>query len=100
MFVLEVLDRNQYRFLYTIAPFESITGLPLSFVVGKLIEEVIPPASLSLVRSKYQQAIDTRQSVHWDEMSEYPTGTKVGEVTVLPFLQTEHALLSSAQCTM
>lgn len=84
VFVLEVIHRDQYRFLYANAAFESITGLPISSVVGKFVEEVIPPNSLSLVRSKYQQAIDTRQSVHWDEMSDYPTGTKVGEVTVIP----------------
>jgi diguanylate cyclase (GGDEF)-like protein/PAS domain S-box-containing protein len=89
VFVLEVMQRSQYRFLYVNAAFESITGLPPSFVVGKLVEEVIPPGSLSLVRSKYQQAIDTRQSVHWDEVSEYPTGTKTGEVTVLPVFSPE-----------
>jgi diguanylate cyclase (GGDEF)-like protein/PAS domain S-box-containing protein len=86
IFVLEVEPRDQYRFIYVNAAFQATTGLPPSAVMGKYVDEVIPPESISLVRSKYQQAIETGQSVHWDEVSTYPTGVKVGEVTVTPVL--------------
>ncbi len=88
IFVLEVSGQEdvQYRFIYVNAAFEATTGVPPSAVVGKLVEDVIPPESIALVRSKYRQAIDTGQSVHWDEVTTYPTGVKVGEVTVTPVL--------------
>lgn len=84
IFVLEVTAPERYRFIHVNAAFEATTGIPAAAVVGKWVEEVIPPESIELVRSRYRQAIETGQSVHWDEISNYPTGTKVGEVTVTP----------------
>ncbi|WP_084677055.1 sensor domain-containing protein [Massilia niastensis] len=94
IFVLEVTPQDQYRFIYVNAAFEAATGLPPTAVVGKFVEEVIPPESIALVRSKYRQAIETGQSVHWDEVSDYPTGTKVGEVTVTPVLSPQGACVT------
>jgi diguanylate cyclase (GGDEF)-like protein/PAS domain S-box-containing protein len=84
IFVLEVQPPDRYRFIHVNAAFEARTGLPSSAVVGKFVEEVIPPESIALVRSKYRHAIETGESVHWDEVSNYPAGTRVGEVTVTP----------------
>jgi len=84
IFVLEVTPPERYRFIYVNAAFEASTGIPASAVVGKFIEEVIPAESIALVRSNYRQAIETGSSMHWDEVSHYPTGKKVGEVTVTP----------------
>ena len=84
IFVLEVTAPERYRFIHVNAAFEATTGIPAAAVVGKWVEEVIPPESIALVRSRYRHAIDTGESVHWDEVSNYPTGTKVGEVTVTP----------------
>jgi diguanylate cyclase (GGDEF)-like protein/PAS domain S-box-containing protein len=84
IFVLEVKAPERYRFIHVNAAFEATTGIPAAAVVGKWVEEVIPPESIALVRSRYRHAIETGDSVHWDEVSSYPTGTKVGEVTVTP----------------
>lgn len=85
IFVLEVSQGGeQYRFVHVNRAFEITTGLPPDAVVGKFVHEVIPPESVDLVRAKYRRAIETGESVHWDEVSNYPTGTKVGEVTVTP----------------
>jgi diguanylate cyclase (GGDEF)-like protein/PAS domain S-box-containing protein len=91
IFVLEVTQQQpgHYRFIYVNAAFEASTGVPPSAVVGKAVEDVIPPESIALVRSKYRQAIDTGQSVHWDEVTPYPTGIKVGEVTVTPVMNAD-----------
>ena len=84
IYVLEVTPPERYRFVYVNAAFEATTGIPPSAVVGKFVEEVIPPESVGLVRSKCRQAIDSGEDMHWDEVSNYPTGTRVGEVTVTP----------------
>jgi len=84
VFVLEVLGEEAYRFLYVNSRFETATGLCASDVIGRLVDEVIPPSSLALVKRKYRQAIESGCSVQWDEASVYPTGTKVGEVRIMP----------------
>jgi diguanylate cyclase (GGDEF)-like protein/PAS domain S-box-containing protein len=86
IFFLEVLDGDRYRFSAVNERFTLSTGLPVSAVVGKEVDEIIPPDSLALVKSKYREAIDTRKVVQWQEVSSYPTGTRTGDVTVSPVI--------------
>jgi diguanylate cyclase (GGDEF)-like protein/PAS domain S-box-containing protein len=86
IFFLEVLGGDRYRFSAVNERFTETTGVPVADVVGKEVDDIIPPPSLALVKSKYRQAIETRQPVHWQEISDYPTGTKTGEVTVSPVI--------------
>ena len=62
-------------------------------VVGKSIQEVIPEPSLSLVLEKYAQAIRERKTVTWEEVTDYPSGRKHGEVAVAPLFD------SNGRCT-
>jgi PAS domain S-box-containing protein len=55
-------------------------------VIGKLVTEVIPEPSLSLVREKYKEAMETKQRVTWEEVTPFPTGTKIGIVTLTPIM--------------
>jgi diguanylate cyclase (GGDEF)-like protein/PAS domain S-box-containing protein len=89
IFFLEVLEGERYRFSAINERFSTATGLPVAAVVGKEVDEIIPPASLALVKSKYREAIRTRQAVHWQEVSVYPTGTRTGEVTVSPVIDAD-----------
>jgi PAS domain S-box-containing protein len=86
IFVLEVEPGPRYRFAFINQAFLDVTGLPEAAVRGRLVQEVIPEPSLSLVLTKYQQAVDTQQRVVWLETTEYPTGRRVGEVAVTPVL--------------
>jgi diguanylate cyclase (GGDEF)-like protein/PAS domain S-box-containing protein len=89
IFFLEVLDGDRYRFSAVNERFTLSTGLPVSAVVGKEVDEIIPPPSLALVKSKYREAIATGKAVHWQEVSSYPTGTRTGEVTVSPVIDAD-----------
>ncbi len=86
IFFLEVLDGDRYRFSAVNERFTQATGLPVAAVVGKEVDQIIPPDSLALVKSKYREAIATRQVVRWQEVSDYPTGTRTGDVTVSPVI--------------
>jgi signal transduction histidine kinase len=55
-------------------------------VVGKYVDEVIPAPSLDLVLAKYREAIAERRTVRWDEVTDYPTGRKHGEVSITPLV--------------
>ncbi|HEX7847500.1 MAG TPA: PAS domain S-box protein [Chitinophagaceae bacterium] len=84
IFLVSIEEGRCYRFKSVNQTFFRITGLTPSQIIGKCIEDVIPPGSLSLVKSKYEEAITTGKTVQWEEISEYPTGKKTGIVTVNP----------------
>lgn len=84
IFYLAVEKDGRYRFISVNQAFLSTTGLAYEQVVGKLVDEVIPDPSLTLVLGKYGEAIHEKRSVRWEETSDYPTGTLTGEVSVAP----------------
>lgn len=84
VYLLAVEDEGRYRFVAVNPPFLSATGLTEDQVVGRLVEEVIPEPSLSLVRARYDHAIQSGKPVFWEESTEFPAGTRHGEVMVAP----------------
>jgi PAS domain S-box-containing protein len=84
LFFLSVEQNDRYRFLSVNQPFMDITGLTREQVIGRYVDEVIPEPSLTLVLGKYKQAILENTTLTWDEITEYPSGTKWGEVRVTP----------------
>ena len=84
VFVVGVEPNDRFRFTSVNRRFAQLTGLQKDQVVGKLVQEVIPKSAQALIFEKYKQAIRDRQPVHWEEVSVYPAGRKLGEVTVAP----------------
>ena len=62
LFYLAVEAGERFRFVSVNPAFLGATGLPEEQVVGKLVEEVIPEPSRSLVLGNYKKAIHTRKS--------------------------------------
>lgn len=83
-FVLSVEEGGRYRFVFVNSAFEKTTGLPIEQVVGQYVRQVIPEPSLSLVLTKYHEAVSTQKTVVWLETSDYPTGRVTGEVSIMP----------------
>jgi PAS domain S-box-containing protein len=88
VFLLSV-QGERYRFIEVNQAFAQATGLSEENVVGKLVDEVIPEPSLTLVRSRYRTAIEERRTVRWEEVTTYPSGTKYGEVSVTPVVDAD-----------
>lgn len=84
IFYLAVESGNRFRFLSINPAFLKATRLSENQVVGKLVIEVIPEPSLTMVLGKYKEAIREKKTVQWEETSVYPSGTKHGEVSVTP----------------
>ena len=84
IFHLKVESDGCYRFISVNQTFCKVTGLCEEMVVGKLVDEVIPEPSLSLVLEKYKQAIKKRSIVRWVETSDYPNGQLIGDVCISP----------------
>ncbi|MHB1005689.1 MAG: PAS domain-containing sensor histidine kinase [Chloroflexota bacterium] len=85
VFLLSVEPEACFRFASINPAFLAVTGLRRSQVVGKRIEEVLPEASHAFVIAKYEQAIQEKKTVKWEEVSAYPTGSLDGEVAITPF---------------
>lgn len=83
------VERDRFRFVRINQAFTRATGLTEEQVVGKLVDDVIPEPSLSLVLHHYREAIRERRTVRWEEKTEYPTGTKYGEVSVTPIVDAD-----------
>lgn len=85
VFLLEVAA-DGFRFVSVNPRFLAATGLTSAQVVGKRVDQVIPQPALDLVLQHYARAIHSGQPVFWEEVSEYPSGTRYGEVTVAPVM--------------
>jgi len=93
IFAIDVEQNDQFRFISVNRRFIEATGIPLNRIVGRLVQDVIPEPSLTLVLEKYREAIQSRQPVSWEEAIEYPTGKKIGMASVSAMFD------SSGNCT-
>ena len=84
MWLIDIEGPDTFRFENINASFTTVTGLKREQVVGLLIEEVLPVSSHELVRSKYNEAIQTGKVIDYIEIAEHPAGKKVGEIRVIP----------------
>lgn len=84
IFLLDVGADNRFRVITVNQPFLLATGLSSDQVVGRYVEEIIPPSSQALVFGNYRKAIQEKKPVQWEEVSVYPTGKKIAIVTVSP----------------
>ncbi|WP_342645233.1 PAS domain S-box protein [Mucilaginibacter sp. CSA2-8R] len=84
LYMIEVEPGFNFKFIAVNNSFTEVTGLPQELIVGKYLHEVIPPESIDLVRGNYITAIREHKTMHWKEVSQYPTGQKTGLVTITP----------------
>ncbi|MBI5476633.1 MAG: PAS domain S-box protein [Ignavibacteriales bacterium] len=89
IFHLAVEADGNYRFSSVNKAFCNVTGLTEEMIVGKLVNEVIPEPSRSIVLGKYRQAIAENSTIRWEEISDYPTGRLIGDVSVAPVVDSE-----------
>jgi PAS domain S-box-containing protein len=84
IFLLSIEPGPRYRFSSVNNAFLNITGLKKEQVEGKYVDEIIPEPSLTYVLDNYRKAIHDRCKIQWEEISEYPAGSKTGIVTITP----------------
>src|SRR6516225_9291593 len=74
LFYVAVEPDGDFRFLSMSDAGLAATGLSREQLAGALVRHVIPPASREQVLNNYREAVRTRQTVRWTEVSEYPAG--------------------------
>jgi PAS domain S-box-containing protein len=93
IFDLTVEPEGRYRFGAVNPAFLNVTGLREDQVIGKLVQEVIPEPSLSLVLEKYGEAIRERREVRWEETTAFPAGVRHGQVQITPILDSNQSCI-------
>ena len=86
IFMVSVERGKRYKFVSVNNSFLKATGLSKTAVIGKYIDEVIPPQSLAMVAQKYAACALTKKSISWEEITLYPSGVKTGIVSIHPVL--------------
>jgi two-component system NarL family sensor kinase len=97
MWLIDIEGPDQFRFASINDSFIHVTGLNKEKVVGFLIEEVMPAASLQLVRAKYKEAIHSGKVIDYVETAVHPAGEKVGEIRVIP-VKNEQGAVTKLLC--
>ena len=90
---LAVEADDTYRFISVNQAFLNVTGLREEIIIGKLVNEIIPEPSLSIVLEKYRKAIKENSTIRWEEASDYPNGKLIGDVSIAPVVD------DSGKCT-
>ena len=89
MWLIRVEEGECFYYENINASYIQSTGRQNDKVVGRLINEVLPPEVFQLVREKYLQVIRTGKVVDYIAVSDYPSGRKVAEVRAIPILNNE-----------
>ena len=86
LFSLAVEPGQQFRFHFANRRVLTAAGLRRQQVIGKRIEQIIPPPACTRVLKKCREAIRKRQTVRWDETYFHPSGVKYGKISVTPVM--------------
>lgn len=89
LFYLGVEPGEIFRYLSVNPAFLKSTGLRSDQVIGKLMGEVTPEPSLSLVLDRLRSVIKNKKSESWIETIDSPNGKKYSEVTIEPIYDTQ-----------
>jgi PAS domain S-box-containing protein len=86
IFLVEVTEENEYRFVSMNDAFAKCTGLERAKVIGRKVDEWLPAGSVPQLMAKMRVAVTTRRKVEWTQSIQYPRGTHVAEFAITPIL--------------
>ncbi len=90
--LISIEPENRYKVLLVNKTFGSTSGFP-NDVVGKYVDEILPPAALEQVTARYQSALHTKQVVAYADWMETPRGRRRFDVKIIPIVN------SVGECT-
>ena len=84
MFLIEVNQQGDFRFLRTNRAHQEKTGITLSAIAGKTPEEVLGAELAAQVTKNYQRCIDSGEVVTYEERLHLPKGPRVWLTELTP----------------
>jgi PAS domain S-box-containing protein len=86
IYLAQIEPHERFRFISVNKTFLTISGYTREQTEGRPMEEIVPPASHALVRSKYREVIETRGPLVYHEVANLPAGRRHGEITLMPII--------------
>jgi PAS domain S-box-containing protein len=86
IYLAQLEPPDRFRFISVNQTFLTVSGYSREQAEGRLVEDILPPASHTLVRAKYREAIESRGPVVYQEVADLPAGRKHGEITLIPIV--------------
>jgi PAS domain S-box-containing protein len=86
IYLAKIEPPDRFRFISVNKTFLTVSGYSREQAEGRLMEDIVPPASHTLVRAKYREAIESRGPVVYQEVADLPAGRKHGEITLMPII--------------
>lgn len=84
IFMVSIDAEGDFQFASINKAFEIATGIPAEDIIGAKVKNIIPQDSWPIVESFYHKCVASNQTISWEETSQYPTGLKIGIVTITP----------------
>ena len=89
MWLIRVEEGERFYYENINVSFTQATGCQNDKVVGRRINEVLPPELFQLVSEKYLEVIRTGKVLDYIEVTNYPSGKRVAEVRAIPVFNDE-----------
>lgn len=84
VFLMQVEPGGVFRCVRVNRAYRNVTGLTDDQLMGKRVEEILPPAAVSHVIGKYREAMLSGESICYEEDVEWPAGRVIVETTLTP----------------
>lgn len=84
LYLLEVTPDGHFRNLAVNPAFEASSGIPRMDLIGKFIEEVVPPEMVAVVAAKYRRCIESGKSSEEEVALDLPSGRRHYHSTLIP----------------
>ncbi len=84
LYLLEVTDDGHFRTIEVNPALEKITGVPRTFSIGKIQEEIVPPEVAAIVNAKYQHCIEAGIPIEEEVILDLPAGKRYFHSTLIP----------------
>ncbi|HKC66808.1 MAG TPA: PAS domain-containing protein, partial [Bacteroidia bacterium] len=89
LFLIDVLSDDKYLLVSVNQAFFTATGFTHQQIINKYINDILPQSSRQMVLGNYKQVVQTKKMMEWEEVGQFPTGTKIGIVCMSPILDKE-----------
>ena len=84
LFLLEVTEEGRFRNIEVNPAFERSVGMGRADLIGKTIEETVPPHVAATVISKYQRCVDSGSPIDEETELDLPSGQLTFHSTLIP----------------
>jgi len=86
LFLIDVVDTMQFRFIRNNPAHQTQTGLSLNMLEGKTPQALLGDDAGDTVSQNYQRCVDAKTTIHYEEVLYLPAGERIWQTTLTPII--------------